>query len=35
MHISCASLIGRHDVVGAAGFQAIDPASGAALDPVF
>lgn len=35
MHISGASLIGRRDVAGAAGFQAIDPATGAALDPVF
>ncbi|WP_205192381.1 aldehyde dehydrogenase family protein, partial [Burkholderia sp. LMG 13014] len=35
MQISGASLIGRRSAVGAAGFQAIDPATGAVLAPVF
>ncbi|WP_176096229.1 aldehyde dehydrogenase (NADP(+)) [Burkholderia cepacia] len=35
MQISGASLIGRRSAAGAAGFQAIDPATGAVLAPVF
>ncbi len=35
MQISAASLIGPRSVAGAAGFQAIDPTSGATLEPVF
>ncbi|AXF23318.1 aldehyde dehydrogenase (NADP(+)) [Burkholderia pyrrocinia] len=35
MQISGASLIGQRSAAGAAGFRAIDPTTGAALDPVF
>ncbi|KVC25239.1 aldehyde dehydrogenase (NADP(+)) [Burkholderia pseudomultivorans] len=35
MQISGASLIGQRNVAGAEGFRAIDPATGATLEPVF